>query len=314
MVESGCANRWQFARQISARIHACPDRNLTSVAMRFCRYRRRGFTLIELLVVISVIGLLVGMLLPAVQQVRESARRTECNTRLHNLVLALHQYEGRHGRLPAGSYTIGPSFATQSGWGWGAMILPDLEQKPIYDRIKFDYHNAVAVNRPAVAVPVPVFVCPSDAAPEQVIVPFDSDCPAPEITVAHGNFCGVGGVLYAMSDTKFAQIGDGLSNTLFLGERVFQPQDGSAPPYTSAWAGTLSEENCYISQSVPHLDAVNAIRINASLKSPGCFSSRHPGGAQFAMGDGAVRFLSENLSGEVFEALGTPSGGEAVQY
>jgi len=272
---------------------------------------RRGFTLIELLVVISIIGILIALLLPAVQQAREAARRSECQNRLKQLALALHNYHDMHSCLPSGSIVRGPSLAPLSGWGWGAMILPSLEQGALYARCDFSTNNAVGTNREAIRLGLAVMRCPSDPAPDSV----DVELPGhPGASTATGNYVGCEGFLSGLSSVKFGAVTDGLSMTLLLGERNFSPSVNGSLPFTSAWCGIVTEADGYVFTSRPHL-AVNGEKpINRSATSPVNFSSRHPGGAYFARGDGSVGFVADGIDAGVFTALGTPSGGEAVSY
>ncbi|OAI57918.1 hypothetical protein AYO47_00050 [Planctomyces sp. SCGC AG-212-M04] len=271
----------------------------------------RGFTLIELLVVISIIGLLIALLLPAVQSAREAARRTECQSHLKQLSLALHNYHDAHLCLPSGSIVRGPSFSPLSGWGWGAMILPALDQSALYARCDFSLNTAVGANRDAIKTSRPIMRCPSDTTPESV----DVQLPAhPDSVVATGNYVGCEGFLSGLSSVKFGQVSDGLSATLLLGERNFHPPDGGALPFTSSWCGIVTESDVYVFTSSPHIAVTGQKPINRSSSSPGFFSSRHPGGAFFARGDGSAGFISDSIDAAVFDALGTPSGGEPVSY
>ncbi len=271
----------------------------------------RGFTLIELLVVISVVSVLMALLLPAVQQAREAARRTECQNRLRQLGLALHNYHDSHQILPPGAIVIGPAFPTFSGWGWGAMLLPYVDQNPLYSQIDFSHGNAVGGNRLLIPTPLTIWQCPSDSAPPQVTVPVPGH---PDVAFAAGNFVGNRGILSELSHVKMAEISDGLSQTIFLGERVFHPNINNTVAYASCWCGVISESDIYVFNSTPYVAVLAANRINGSMSSPANFSSRHIGGAYFTFGDGAVRFLSENMDGIAFEALGTPNGSEPIAF
>lgn len=272
------------------------------------RYSRvKGFTLIELLVVLAIIGVLVALLLPAVQQAREAARRTSCKSQMRQLALALHNYHEAHSILPPGSIVFGPSFMTLSGWGWSAMVLPYYDQAALYSRINFNYGTAVGGNRAIIGSPLPFLQCPSDTQPGQIPVQIPGH---PDAIVATGNYVGSEGVLRAMSDTRLSAVTDGLSQTLLVGERTFQPSLNGYCAYTSGWCGIISESDIYIFDSTPYVAAVASQRLN----SPGstAFSSRHLGGVYFALCDGSARFVSENIDAQVFQSLGTPSGGEVI--
>src|SRR5262245_38779345 len=132
------------------------------------RSSRPAFTLIELLVVIAIIAVLIGLLVPAVQKVREAANRAQCQNNLHQIGLAFHAYHSAHGRFPPGfasqAVTVdGPSRGP--GWGWAAHLLPYLEQGPLYSRIDFTKDIAHPANAPARLTSLAVFLCPSDSPP-----------------------------------------------------------------------------------------------------------------------------------------------------
>lgn len=273
--------------------------------------RRRGFTLLELLAVIAIIGVLVSLLMPAVQQARESARRVQCQSQMKQLGLALHNYHEQHGVLPSAALVIGPSFATFSGWGWGAMILPQIEQAPLYARIRFEQGTAVGVNRGVIPTPLAIWRCPSDTQPTTVSIAIDGH---PDATAASGNMVASHGMLSPLSSVKFSDVTDGLSNTLLLGERVFQPSMNGSLMSTSSWCGVVSETDAYAFTSMPWVQAHATQPINRASASADNFSSRHPAGANFCLGDGAVRFLSEYIDSYVLESLGTRAGGEVVEF
>jgi prepilin-type N-terminal cleavage/methylation domain-containing protein len=276
-----------------------------------CPPRRRStaFTLIELLVVISILALLAGLLMPAVQAVRDSSRRTQCHDHLHNLVLGLHGYEAAHRVLPPGSLAMGNSFDMQHGWGWGALMLPNIEQSPLHRQLNFEQGSAVGDNARWLATPLEIWSCPSSLAPELVDVLDSGHAP---LQLATGNYCGVEGVLSAMSTTRLRDITDGLSQTLFIGETRFQAGALGLPSFTSAWCGKIAYSDDYAPHAIPHLGASSLTRINLGTNFAGAFGSQHPGGANLALGDGRAMFFSENLSTSVFKALGTPDGGESV--
>src|SRR5438094_1966943 len=185
--------------------------------MRFPkRQGRRGFTLIELLVVIAIIAILIGLLVPAVQKVREAAARTQCENNLKQLALAMHMYQDTYKKLPAGWVTSAAS-QPNPGWNWSLIILPFIEQAPLYNTIAPDVITPGAP--PAVnallQTPVPVYACPSDGSP-----------------FINGNFGNYGKNNYVINrwvlgpnsssqPTRLAvqTITDGSSNTYIIGER-----------------------------------------------------------------------------------------------
>jgi prepilin-type N-terminal cleavage/methylation domain-containing protein len=273
--------------------------------------RRPAFTLIELLVVIAIIGILIALLLPAVQSAREAARRSTCTNQLKQLALALHNYHDAHLCLPPGSIVRGPSMAPLSGWGWAAMALPHFEQSSLSNSCDFSLNTAVGPNRLVIGKTIPIMRCPSDVAPETI------DCelaPHPSVIIASGNYVGCEGMLSSLSNVRFRDVADGLSNTLMLGERNTHPPVADTLPFTSSWCGIITASDRYVFTSRPHVGATGDRRINASDSSPVVFSSRHIGGAFFARGDGSVGFISDSVDSEVFHALGSPNGGEPVSY
>src|SRR5262245_28018372 len=217
---------------------------------------RRGFTLIELLVVIAIIAILVGLLLPAVQKVREAAARLQCKNNLKQIGLALHNYHGTLERFPAGYLTTrpGPGLADDNGpgWGWAAQLLPELEQGNLYNQIQFTRDITDPVQKTVRTTVLPIFLCPSDPGKTLFTVnragdtePYQNprtDSTGNPVQVAHGNYVGVfgqpevspdpgflatdpdrgidrQGMLYRNSAVRFADVTDGTSNTLFVGER-----------------------------------------------------------------------------------------------
>lgn len=268
----------------------------------------RGFTVVELLVVIAVIGILVALLMPAVQQSREAARRTQCRSRLHQISIALHNYLDTHQTYPIGSLTVGPSYTPFSGWGWGAMLLPYLDQQPLYSQIDFSTQTAVGPNQAAIVASLPAWICTSDVGPSA----FDLDVSGSSIPVATGNYCGVEAVLRSMECFRPRDIVDGLSQTLFVGERVYQDAGNLGLKYTSSWCGHFTTSDAKLPNSIPHLPAVFNRPPNVFLHEVRAFTSRHPGSVNFALGDGSVRSIADTIDAATYVALGTRDGSEVV--
>jgi prepilin-type N-terminal cleavage/methylation domain-containing protein/prepilin-type processing-associated H-X9-DG protein len=274
---------------------------------------RGGFTLIEMLVTIAIVAVLAALLVPAIERVRAAAARAHCANNLKEIGLGLHGYHDVYGKFPQGSSRAGSDFAIQTGWGWGAAILPFLEQSKLFKMLDLAKGSAAGSNARLLSYPLAGFRCPSDIAPETV-VPSDSFA---DLRLATGNYCGSAGlawnrgVLYIFSEVRLGDITDGLSSTFLVGERMNQPDTGQGA-YTSGWYGQLATETQYLPNSVPHLEVVGMIPINMSPIFPGCFGSFHSGGAQFVMCDGSAHFISQDINPAAFEALGSRSGGEVV--
>src|SRR5579863_1826177 len=160
--------------------------------------RKKGFTLIELLVVIAIIAILVSLLLPAVQQAREAARRTQCKNNLKQIGLALHNYHDALLVFPPGYVDKNgdpnstPDNDLGPGWGWASFILPYLDQGNLYSQINFNLGVGLGANAQPSLVTLPVMQCPSDTLPQPFPV-YDSSFTTPIATVAYGNYVGCNG-------------------------------------------------------------------------------------------------------------------------
>ena len=234
---------------------------------------RRAFTLIELLVVIAIIAILIGLLLPAVQKVREAAARMKCSNNLKQIGLALHSYHDANSFFPPG-YADGntnpastPDSDVGPGWGWASFLLPHLEQSNLFTQINFNQTVGAGVNALVSQQSLSVFQCPSDPYQQNFPV-YDSSFSTPIATVAHSNYVGCSGwvecfngaggspqvgfgddglagvfgsggrgVFYRNSRTNFAAVTDGTSNTIFAGER-----SGNHSP--STWTGAVPGGRC----------------------------------------------------------------------
>ncbi len=299
--------------------------------MKSIKPARRGFTLIELLVVIAIIAILIALLLPAVQQAREAARRSTCKNNLKQIGLALHNYNETHSVLPSGWIGVEPGVGANveygSGWGWGTMILPFMDQSPLYNQINFsrDINDPIQTTG-LVDIVLPAFRCPSDPAdnsfeleeegsPGTVLIRMATanyigvfgseeldDC---EI-VAPGTNCQSSGTFYQNSNTRFRDVTDGLSQTLFVGERK---TDATADWY-STWVGAVPEGAETFARVLGATDHVP----NDPASHFDDFSSHHTGGAQFLFGDGRVRFISENIDKTVYQSLSSIRGGELTSF
>jgi len=236
--------------------------------------QRHAFTLVELLVVIAIIGLLIGMLLPAVQAARESANRNQCNNNLKEIGLALHAYHDAKKVFPPGYVDLNnnplltPDNDVGPGWGWASMILPQMEQQNVFNQINFSQPVGMGVNTAVSQLNLPVFQCPSDTFQDLIPI-YDSSFSAPIATVAHSNYVacdgwlecfngatgnvvpgfgddaiaggfygpGARGVFWRNSHTRIADVKDGTTNTILAGER-----SGNHAP--STWTGAVPGGRC----------------------------------------------------------------------
>jgi prepilin-type N-terminal cleavage/methylation domain-containing protein len=310
------------------------------------RSSRSAFTLIELLVVIAIVAILVGLLLPAVQKVREAANRTQCENNFKQIGLALHQYHDAASEFPPGYFASGPYVdgATDSapGFGWAAFILPYVEQQNVYRQLDF---TRSAQNSSAIATTIKVFSCPSDVTPTSAVaVPNAFGSPVclagPTSYAACCGSDGSGttdptgnGVFYRNSRIRLADITDGTSSTFLVGERAWAKARGF-------WAGAIPGgviERGQLNPCQPNVPgawypsstiAIAHAHLNNGLVDPDGsagmddFSSMHPNGSYFLLADGSVHFVRSisgdnpdgNYSAEglIFQALATRGGGEVV--
>ncbi|MFL5242197.1 MAG: DUF1559 domain-containing protein [Gemmataceae bacterium] len=292
---------------------------------------RRGFTLIELLVVIAVIGILLGLLVPAVQKVREAAARLSCTNNLKQMGLACHGYHDIHSAFPPGYVAAAYSSETSPGWGWAAFLLPHLEQDNLFKQIDF---SQPAQDSQAIRTMVKVYLCPSDTPPSS---PFALTGPTNETVAlaAPSSYAAtvgqdasevddsVGdGVFYRNSKTRIADITDGTSQTTMIGDRAWGQTKG-------IWAGVINgaltrpgDRNPWRFTTGPAqaLVLVHNNWINIQTDADGGlddFSSNHPGGVNLLFADGSVRFVhnivADGQEHRDFWALGTIAGGEVIQ-
>lgn len=316
------------------------------------RQELAGFTLVELLVVIAIIGVLVSMLLPAVQSAREAARRMQCTNNLHNLAIAMHNYHDTMKSFPnshfynpssSGADNICSSAANCEEWGWGVLILPYIEQQPLHTQLgvlQYTLHHVLAKKNGSVTDPktmlqtkLSIYRCPSDAAPNGDVLPAERN-------FASGIGVGLGGLgafepsisnymasrgtrnnNQVTSDThgmfmeshgkKMSDITDGTSNTFMLGERDTQICRSGTWIGVRNPTGNAEKGFYYVAANV-------RVRLNSpdppiawnTTARTGCyegFSSLHVGGANFALGDGSVRFVNNNI--EFKPGSGTCAGG-----
>jgi prepilin-type N-terminal cleavage/methylation domain-containing protein/prepilin-type processing-associated H-X9-DG protein len=323
--------------------------------------RRKGFTLIELLVVIAIIGVLVGLLLPAVQKVREAANRMSCSNNLKQLGLAAHNYHSTYGKFPTGTNLSPAPFGTTAtgqaflppvvqgqAFSLFEALLTYVEQDNIYRLLNLTSPNVFNNRRwdsqynpgncntqtsPGATV-IKTFLCPSDIGPKQTTWQYDANNTFYFGANSYGGCAGTvafyflnmtqDGIFYLNSSNGVAEVTDGTSNTLMFGERkrydpTYDRIYGSSFANRSgwAWANNLSGFDFLFGTEVP----INWV-IPANLTSdPGfvnedlrfnAFGSFHPGGANFGMADGSVRFLPDSTPLLILQYLVTCAGGEVV--
>ncbi len=312
-----------------------------NLVLKKCRRREAvsGFTLVELLVVIAIIAVLVSLLLPAVQQAREAARRSSCKNNFKQVGLAMHNYHDVHGVFAPGSI-LGGSAPTSGGcaglvsgehkFSWGVYLLPFLEQASRYGALNFNGNVLVNDNfNPDIRLgPVTAFLCPSNPQMDKMVnrngafagvivhgLPrsdiggvadsanwrcVNSSGTMPGHPTPSGN-----GVLFNVSSVGFQHIIDGTSNTLMIGEITGNHRSTTGLNGNSYAAYNVFDTSSGIngSTTIPGGATTFAFR-------PQGFSSFHAGGAHFGMCDGSVQFLSENIDQGVLAALTTRAGGE----
>jgi len=285
---------------------------------------RNAFTLMELLVVIGIIGVLVALLLPAVQAAREAARRLACQSNIRQVGLALHQHHALEGELPAGWLQTSPN--GEPGWGWGAAILSHLEQGNNLSASSLPFGGPgqqKGIGDPAHRLlretPVPIYLCPSDPSPTVFMLHGSPTVPAqsrgkPMFQVARANYSGVfgtnaietgpdqgNGCFFQNSHIRFADIHDGLSNTILVGER-------SSRLDSATWVGAVPGAERATARIVGRAGRVPNDVLNDFSE----FSSYHPFGANFLMADGSVRLMSDQIDLDVYHALATRAKGELI--
>ena len=312
----------------------------------------RAFTLIELLVVIAIIAILIALLLPAVQQARESARRTQCKNNLKQIGLAMHNYHDTYARFPPGSFwnnvNAGRTYQQSSLL---AHLLPYVEQSVIFNQIPFSNPPAPSFNVNETVLPsgqlarttfrVPGYICPSDTAGSgfngiSTVQNYagskgasNAGSPAGGNPNATGPLCpdlflsfaksgngssGVPGPFHRNGRCdSMREIRDGLTNTIFVGEVRPECSNHMRQGWLESNNGQGMASTLYpINLDTCNDDAASGCNWSNNWTNEFGFRSRHVGGAQFLLGDGAVRFISQNIDHETYNRLGAKADGLAV--
>jgi prepilin-type processing-associated H-X9-DG protein len=288
--------------------------------------------LVELLVVITIIGVLLGLLLPAVQAAREASRRSRCANNLHQVGIALQSYHAQHGSFPPGAHLH--ALEWQPSISWRVMILPFLEESVAYERIH-PTPDGGATDWTSRSLMIDAYLCPSapppSGTPNAAPVSHYSAVSGPgrnDSRIAlESDQCGdiyTDGVFFPNSHTRIAKIEDGTSNTLAIGERTYIFRDWMTGAY---WVDTPPTQICtgassnirypinadvnqfgyYVGDGSAPANAKFSMLLNDLF-----FGSYHPGGAQFCMADGSVHMLADSIDFTVFGDLATIAGGEVT--
>ena len=272
---------------------------------------RRAFTLVELLVVITIIGILMAMMLPAVMAAREAARRMTCLNNLFQIGVALNNYQSAHEMLPPGTTDKqGPVHNTPQGYkmSWTVPLLPYLDENVVYQNIDRSVGPYDAKNAKARAIRLSVFTCPSadpvlaGQSPVSNYVGCQNDVEAPINTDNHG-------VLFLNSHISRNDITDGVSHTIFVGEKVTEPEDLS---WMSGTRATLRNTG-----SPPRWEAFDPTTANPAAKNDlwvGGFCSDHPQICNYLFGDGRTDSLSDCIDMKILQQLGNRADGKLLEH
>lgn len=275
--------------------------------------------MIELLVVIAIIAVLIALLLPAVQQAREAARRSQCKNNLKQIALALHNYESSLTVFPSGVLgATGGSSAAEKLTTWAAMILPMMDQSNLYNQYNFNLRFDDAANATAVIQKLPIYICPSQN--DSIIInKYGPGHYAANAGVTPGTN---DGLFFPLSAIRMRDVIDGTSNTVAVGEIAYEIGGWARGAINGGGGGGGGGGQAFgrgVMRWWVALAACAEPGINPSVTT--CsnsterlfqFSSLHVGGCQFALLDGSVRFLSEDMSTAVFRGLITRAGGEVI--
>jgi prepilin-type processing-associated H-X9-DG protein len=282
--------------------------------------------LIELLVVIAIIAVLIALLLPAVQSAREAARRSQCCNNLMQVGIMLQNYESSHECLPPGVVNdTGPVLDVPKGYhfGWLAQGLPYFEQKNVYNHLNFKFGVYEPHNFTTRTILIRSFLCPSTASPARgpggvALTSYVGSSNDSEAPIAANN----NGVFFLNSSVRYEEITDGTSQTIFAGEKI---NDGVDQGWASGTRASLRNSGWFIGTGSGRTRATALVsgededaKSVADVLEPGAptfvggYSSNHPGGANFALGDGSVRFLKSSMSPRIFRLLASRADGDII--
>jgi len=302
--------------------------------------RSRAFTLVELLVVIAIIGVLVTLLLPAVQAAREAARRSQCSNHLKQMGLAVHNYHDTYGAFPPGNINFGSCCMSEGYTTWTISLLPFIEQQALADRYNHNKTNESVVNEFVRQQYVKTYVCPSDIEPRKLDRPESG--PGAAYEYHPGSYRGCGGrsdgsgwwdnypqytalprswkgVFHTVDGReldceRFSSVTDGTSNTWLIGEYSTRTHLRRRTFWAYEYAYNRSDATPYSFTRLNDYDRCIAIggsgMVNACNRG---WASFHPGGSQFVLCDGSVRMASNNIDMNLFCELATIGGGETSQ-
>ena len=308
-----------------------------STPRRFVR-THRAFTLVELLVVIAIIGVLVALLLPAVQSAREAARRMQCSNNVKQIMLSMHHFHDAYLVLPPGAVRGATVTAPHARFnipvnikhGWAPFILPFMEQKPLADKYRMDLDWTDAGNQAVVETHLKTFVCPSTPEQKRLDTPkasasdygilngVDAGGLNPLGLIDPGTNAASQGVMKVNELLRFAEITDGTSNTFWLDECAGRPKRyrrglklaaGTQNGNASAFSDT--NEHVIHGATITGSPQTGPYSINATNEDE--MLSFHPAGVMAGFGDGSVRFLRENTDMKVAAAMVTRGGGETYK-
>lgn len=273
--------------------------------------KRKGFTLIELLVVIAIIAVLIALLLPAVQQAREAARRSQCKNHLKQIGLALHNYTDTYKVFPpASSYNMNASDPRNCVSAF-VFILPYMEQATLYQKWDFNYNQTASQNSVANRTPVSAYFCPTRPRTSKNATASSQDALgdyALSAGTGHTNSADPAqskGLFHMNSAISFRDITDGSSNTFMIGEKGVEYYETLSQQFRWGWhsaRSTVVRLNKFVGGTVPGIYS----DTNAN------FASDHTGGGHFALGDGSVRFVSENIDFTLYKNIGDRADGNVI--